>query len=193
MAVVPSGGQNFEKADAGIYLARIFDVFNRGLVQSKNAQYEPQVRVQVYWILFDPNRPEYKQKNGSLFTHMKDMPWKMTPPTKYKESTMYGIARQVFGGAQNIPVPFDDDLFIGRANQVVLTIGSDPQYREITSILPVPKGLERLVPTIPAGYVRVKDRPAKPQGQTTATATVSAPATAQTSYVSEVADEDIPF
>lgn len=190
MAVVPSGGTNFERPDAGIYLARIFDVHNLGLVQPKNPLNKPGIRVRLYWILFDPNRPEYKQKDGSRFTHMKEMPWKMTPPTKYKASTMYDIARGVFNGANNIPEPFDDDLFIGRANQIVLTVAQDPQYREITSILPVPKGMEQLVPAIPTGYVRLRDR-AKQQGQAQA-----APAQQQSQAAApapEVPDDDIPF
>lgn len=191
MAVVPSGGTNFERPDAGIYLARIFDVHNLGLVQPKNPLNKPGIRVRLYWILFDPNRPEYKQKDGSRFTHMKEMPWKMTPPTKYKASTMYDIARGVFNGANNIPEPFDDDLFIGRANQIVLTVAQDPQYREITSILPVPKGLEQLVPAIPTGYVRLRDR-AK-QGQTPAASPSAATASSQMTAAPEVADEDIPF
>jgi hypothetical protein len=193
MAVVPSGGQDFEKPDAGIYLARIFDVFNRGLVQSKNPANPPVVRVRLYWVLFDPNRPDYKQKNGMPFTHMKDMPWKMTPPTKYKASAMYDVARGVFNGAANIPAPFDDDLFIGRANQIVLTIGQDPQYREITSILPVPKGMEQLVPVIPAGYIRLQNRPKQGTLASTQAAGQAVVATAAPAAQQEVADEDIPF
>lgn len=192
MAVVPSGGKNFEKADAGIYLARIIDVHNLGLVQPKNPQYAAQVRVRLYWILYDPNRPEYKQADGSLFRHMKEMPWKMTPPTKFKESTMYGIARQVFGGANNIPQPFDDDLFIGRANQIVLTVsGQNNEYRDITSILPVPKGMEKLVPTIPANYVRMQNR--QQQGQQSSSLAGTAATVATAAPAQQVADEDIPF
>lgn len=203
MAVVPSGGKDFPKPDPGIYIARIIDSVNLGLVQ-KNPAYAPAVRHRLFWVVNSMEAAMQgkflKTADGKWLTHMEEMPYKMTPPTKFQASTMYKLAEGVFGGADKIPMPFDDEFFMGRVNQIVLSFnGQNSKYRKITSILPLPKSLEAFVPPIPEGFVRAKDRPAKPQqGQTAATvaaptSTVTAPDAAQTSYVPEPTDEDIPF
>jgi hypothetical protein len=200
MAVVPSGGKDFPKAEPGIYLARIIDSVNLGLVQPKNSTFPAQIRHRIFWVLNSMEAAAQgkflKTADGKWLTHMEEMPFKMTPPTKYQASRMYKLAEGVFGGADKIPMPFDDEYFIGRANQIVLSFnGQNSKYRTITSILPLPKSLEAFVPPVPEGFVRAKDRPAKQQGQTVATATAPASVAAptQTSYVPEVSDEDIPF
>lgn len=207
MAMVPSGGKDFPKPDPGIYLARIIDSVNLGLVQ-KNPAYPPAIRHRLFWVVNSIEAAAQgkflKTADGKWLTHMEEMPYKMTPPTKFQASSMYKLAEGVFGGSDHIPMPFDDEFFMGRVNQIVLTFnGQNSKYRKITSVLPVPQSLLAFVPPVPEGFVRAKDRPAKPQQGQPATATVAAPATSTVltsgstlvapSYVPEPTDEDIPF
>lgn len=197
--IVESGGKNFPKADPGIYLARIIDVVELGLVKSKNSAFKDQVRTRVFWVLNSMEAAAQgkfaKDPDGRWFTHMEEMPTKMTPPTKYQASRMYRLAEQIFGGADKLPTPFDDEFFMGRTNQIVLSFnGQNSKYRTITSILPLPKSLESMVPPVPEGFVRARDR--KPAGQAAANVpgqVAPAPTPTQTSYVPPETDEDISF
>lgn len=194
--LIPQGGKKFEKPGAGIYLGRVIDVVELGSVASKNPQFAAQVRTRIVWVV----RPVPGQglpdvdSEGRPFRHMEQPPSKMTPPTKYQASRMYKLAEQVFGGADKIPAPFDDEFFMDRVNQLVLTTnGPMGEFRTIAAMMPVPANLLALVPAVPQGFQRQKDRPA--QGQTTTAAQPSgvAQATVTAAPAAEISDEDIPF
>jgi hypothetical protein len=188
MALVKSGGKNFEKPSAGIWLGRIIDVVQLGLVTPKNPLYPTQVKMRVFWVVAPvPGQGlNAVDSEGRSFSHMEEMPSKMTPPTKYQASKMYKLAEQVFGGADKIPVPFDDEFFMGRTNQLVLV--TNGEYRNIAAAMPVPANLLSFVPAVPAGYVRIKDRP-KQAGQTP----TQAPVQQSVAPSLDIPDEDIPF
>lgn len=194
--LIATGGKKFEKPSPGIWLGRIIDVEELGLVASKG-NFAPQVRTRIVWVVAPvPGQGlPAADSEGRPFRHMEQPPSKMTPPTKYQASKMYKLAEQIFGGVDKIPVPFDDEFFMNRTNQLILTTnGPMGEFRNIVAAMPVPDALAALVPPVPAGFVRAKDRPKQPQqGQpaqqnTVQTATVQAAAPVQ-----EIADEDIPF
>jgi hypothetical protein len=153
--LIPEGGKKFEKPTPGIYLGRVIDVVELGEVKAKNPQFASAVRTRVVWVL------NAKDKEGKPLRYVEQPAAKMTPPTKYRASRMYEIANGVFNG--NIPVPFDDEYLVGRANQLVLT--QSGEYINLSAILPVPPGQESQVPPVPQGFVRDKDKPKQGQPQ----------------------------
>jgi hypothetical protein len=195
MAIVPTGGKKFEKPSAGIWLARVIDVVQLGLVPNKNTQFAPVVRTQIKWVLAPvPGQglPTHDSE-GRAFQHIEQPPAKMTPPTKYQASRMYKLAEQVFGGPQNIPQPFDDEYFMDRINQIVLvTSGQNAEYRSIAAMMPVAPAQLLLVPKVPDGYIRVQNRP-KQSGQQNPATTPMTTTSFNPTRVQDIQDEDIPF
>lgn len=194
MAVIPQGGKQFEKVKPGIWLGTIIDVVELGLVPSKNPQFpDPVVRTRVVWVL------NYNDSNGNPQQHAEQPPSKVTPPTKYKASRFWTIAQGVLG---TVPQPFDDEILVGRSNQLVFM--QEGERVVLAAILPVPPG--QTPPPIPKGFVRYSLRP-KNQPATTQAAPAQAapaaqpPAAGTDSFgmkydnapAPEVADEDIPF
>ncbi len=197
--LIATGGKKFEKPSPGIWLGRTIDVVELGSVPSKGG-FPAQVRTRIVWVVAPvPGQGlSVVDSEGRQFRHMEQPPSKMTPPTKYQASRMYKLAEQVFGGADKIPTPFDDEFFMDRVNQLVLvTNGPMGEFRTIAAMMPVPPAMMSLVPAVPTGYVREKDRP-KQSGQQGQPTQVSSPAlSGVTSNVNqaqvEIADEDIPF
>jgi hypothetical protein len=193
--LIQTGGKKFEKPSPGIWLGRVIDVEELGLVPSKG-NFAPQVRTRIVWVVAPvpgqglPN----VDSEGRAFRHMEQPPSKMTPPTKYQASKMYKLAEQIFGGVDKIPVPFDDEFFMDRTNQLILTTnGPMGEFRNIVAAMPVPAAMMSLVPPVPTGFVRAKDRPKQP-GQAQATPAVASPATVVVAApVQEIDDSDILF
>ena len=197
--IVESGGRKFDKTP-GKFIARIIDVENLGVKASSNPLYKPVNKTAIYWVL---NAVDKYSTTGELRTHREEMPTKMTPQTKFKPSRMYEIAEQVFGGAQNIPMPFDDEFFIGRCNEVILI--PNGEFLKAAAFLPVPAGVTP--PAVPATYVRRRNRAQQGQattvqgqattvqGQATTTAqqTYVAPGSVAAPATQHIDDEDIPF
>lgn len=195
--LIPAGGKKFEKPSAGIWLGRVIDVEELGLVQSKG-NFAAQVRTRIVWVVAPvPGQGlSNVDSEGRAFRHMEQPPSKMTPPTKYQASRMYKLAEQVFGGADKIPVPFDDEFFMDRVNQLVLvTNGPMGEFRSIAAMMPVPAAMIGLVPAVPTGFVRAKDRPKQQgqQGQQNPVTPSTAAANVQSAPAQEIQDEDIPF
>jgi hypothetical protein len=65
------------------------------------------------------------------------------------------------------------------------------EFRSIAAMMPVPAAMLGLVPAIPTGFVRAKDRP-KQNGQQAQQQNSVTAATA-TAPVQEISDEEIPF
>lgn len=197
--LIATGGKKFEKPSPGIWLGRVIDVEELGLVASKGP-FAAQVRTRIVWVLAPvPGQGlPAADSEGRSFRHMEQPPSKMTPPTKYQASKMYKLAEQIFGGVDKIPVPFDDEFFMDRVNQLILTTnGPMGEFRNIVAAMPVSAAMLSLVPAVPTGFVRAKDRP-KTQGQpgqpvqqaAVATASVQA---AAAPVAQEISDEEIPF
>lgn len=189
--LVQSGGKKFDKTP-GKYIGRIIDVENLGIKQPTNPAYKAVNKTAIYWVL-----NALDKESGEPRTHREEMPTKMTPQTKYKASRMYEIAEGVFGGASNIPMPFDDEFFMGRCNELILI--PNGEYLKAAAFLPVPAGVA--LPAVPAGFIRKRNRTQQNGAAPAQAAPVqqAAPAQAQVqAYVTapveqEIADEDIPF
>lgn len=200
MALVKTGGKDFNeiRPPAGMWLARTIDVVQLGLVASKQG-FAPVERTRIIWALapVPGNGLPTLDKDGNQFQHAQAPPAKMTAQTKFQPSDMYKLASMTFGGDDKIPMPFDDEYFMDRINQIVLvTNGEGGKYRKIAAMMPVPANLLSLVPAVPAGYVRVQNRPARPQQAQPAQPTVQTQVKVAQAYVApaqQIADEDIPF
>jgi len=143
--IIDVGGTQFEKANEGIYLGTIIDVVELGEVKSRDPRFGSKTRTRIVWVL------NATDKQGKPLRVMESPVSKVTPPGKYRASRLYEIAQAVLG---TVPDPFDDEILIGRSNQLVLQRAGE--WVNIKAILPLPAGAVR--PVVPAGFIRAAVR-----------------------------------
>jgi hypothetical protein len=193
MEVPYSSGKDFEKPKGGVYPATIIDVFDLGLVPSKNPTYpDPKYRIRIVWVL------DAKDTEGRPFRIIEQPPLKISSGSgKYKSSRFYDICLGVLGTPP--PNPFNPEALLGKSNQLFLA--QEGEFVNIKGFLPLNPG--QVAPTAPVGFVRERDKPSSasaPAGSTAAVTrpTVPAvnlgtPAQQAAAAAPQPADADIPF
>src|SRR4029077_11041335 len=162
--LIQDSSKNFEKIPTGRYYGTIIDVVDLGKV--KNSFGEEKTKVRVVWIL------NANDSQGVPFRAIRQV--NATVAAQPRKSNLYEICEGVFGTAPALP--FDTETLIGRSNELVIMLEKDPnngkEFSNVKVILPLPAGV--IPPQAPQGFVRAKDKPARPQQQRPATVVSSA-------------------
>lgn len=147
--LIESSNKNFENPETGRFNGTIVDVVDLG--KKRNNFGEEKVRLRIVWVL------NVNDSQGVPFRVMREV--NATVADKPKKSALYEIVEGVTGRAP--AVPFDTEVLINRANELIIVRETDTKtgkvYANVKAILPLPAGV--VPPSIPAGFVRAKDRP----------------------------------
>jgi hypothetical protein len=135
---------NYENAKAGVYIGVVVDVIDLLNVPTQNG---PKNFVRIIWVL------DQNDSKGKPYRVMKQVSASLN-----EKSNLYKVAKNVFGVPPN-PSRFDTESFMGRANQLFVTVekaknGKD--YSNVEGILPLPNGA--VIPAVPGDFVRAKDK-----------------------------------
>ena len=180
--LVQDNQKPFENPPAGQYIGLLADVVDLGLVKTG---YKPdgQLQARLIWLLFGVNAQgqlvAYADKENRQFRVMRQVNQSMNPKSK-----LFETVSDVLNGEQ-VPVPFETENLIGRVNLLFVKIekqvNGTKEFANVKAILPLPANTP--IPTIPAGFMRNKD---KQQQQNKAAAPV------QTVGVAQVAPATLP-
>lgn len=180
--LVQDNQKPFENPPAGQYIGLLADVVDLGLVKTG---YKPdgQLQARLIWLLFGVNAQgqliAYADKENRQFRVMRQVNQSMNPKSK-----LFETVSDVLNGEQ-VPVPFETENLIGRVNLLFVKIekqvNGTKEFANVKAILPLPANTP--IPTIPAGFMRNKD---KQQQQNKAAAPV------QTVGVAQVAAATLP-
>jgi hypothetical protein len=148
-------GKEFEKPDNGEFVGVIVDVINGIVRKSKQPPFADQVKTRVVWLL------NARDSEGNYFRVSREVNSKVSAIPGRRKSSFYELIEQVVG---EVPAVFDDETLIGRSNNIFVLRekGDDGKtYANIKGILPLKPGQTPM--TVPAGFVRSKDK--QPQVQ----------------------------
>ncbi len=167
MIINAGSNKPFEKPDSGMFNGVIADVVDLGIVQTK---FGPKPKIRIVWVLGK------NDSEGRPFRVIRQV-----TATMNERGQLFDIVKNVFGTAP--PAPFESETLIGRANSLIIIkeTQGDKTFVNVKGVL----ALQGTAPTIPADFVRAKDKKNQP-GQTQANS-------AATQAAAEVEDEDIPF
>lgn len=168
-----ASGKKFEKPKPGNYTGTVVDIVTLPNVSSTfNGVTTIQNKIRVVWTI----GPAYP---GQAYLTTENKPFEVIGTynakliDKPKKSKLYELLEQMLQGAPPL-VKNDEELerlMIGRSNQLFLVANANPSdandpYINIAGVTPLAPG--QVAPPIPAGFVRVKNRPktqAGPNGQ----------------------------
>jgi hypothetical protein len=153
---------NFENPKSGAFIGVVVDVAELYNVPGK---FGPKNKVRIIWIL------DAQDSQGKPFRVMEQVNASIN-----EKARLYEIAKGVLG-APPAAKSFDTESLLGKANQLFIVVekGEDgKEYAHVKGILPLPAGA--VVPTVPADFVRSKDKKPFVPGTPAAPATVPAPA-----------------
>lgn len=173
--IIADSSKPFENPPAGQYIGLLADVVDLGLVKTG---YKPdgQLQARLIWLLFGVNAQgqliAYADKENRQFRVMRQVNQSMNPKSK-----LFETVSDVLNGEQ-VPVPFETENLIGRVNLLFVKIekqvNGTKEFANVKAILPLPANTP--IPTIPAGFMRNKD---KQQQQNKAAAPVQIAGVAQ--------------
>jgi len=140
----------YEKPESGDYIGRIADVVDYVEDQPRWGKKNVPV-LRLVWVL-NANDTE-----GKPFRVAKKYTASM-----HEKSNLYSDVKSILGTAP--PVPFESEDLIGKCNRLVIEQEENDGrvYANIRAILKMLPGA--VAPSVPADFVRAKDRPAQTNG-----------------------------
>lgn len=139
--------KQYEKPASGMYVGVIADVIEKLNVPNPFKPGTTSNKLTICWVL------DKLDSQGFPFLVFKTV----NAVLHEKSSLSKDILKYVF--PHGVPKPFDSELLIGRANQLVIDLESNEQgklFANVRTIMPVPEGGQ--VPVIPGNFVRSKDK-----------------------------------
>jgi hypothetical protein len=163
----------FEKPDAGMFLGTIIDIATAEKVPTTfQGQVTLKDKVKLIWALTKIDGSPALNSEGKQFVLYDNFNASM-----HENSDLYKRVVQVLNAVPPLIEKTEqlEALLLGRSGQLFLVKAPNPKkpedpYTNISGVAPLSAG--QVPPTAPAGYVRVKDRPAKTfvsRGQAAAT------------------------
>ena len=168
----------FEKPDAGLFDGVLGDII---YLEDQPSAFGPKNLAIFVWVLSAKDKEGNQFRVSERFNRSLD-----------ERSRLYARVRDIRGGTPP-PVPFELETLLGSQNQILVTrangvdkkTGKPEVYANVAGVLPAKPGV---AVTLPQGFVRRKDKPAK--GAQPAQAAASAPAqAAPAAAVSQVQDD----
>lgn len=155
MTAFPVAGKQFEKATPGMYLGTLIDLYDLGVVPSKNPAFAAQHRCRVIWALGKSDGSGYVlDSEGKPLLHSEAPTYRMGDGGNgFKKTRLYEIAEGILQAAP--PVDCGEEHILGKSN--MLYVVKDGDFVKIAGFLPVPPGLTP--PVAPVGFLRDKDNP----------------------------------
>lgn len=143
MFLVDTNSKPFEVAPSGDYVGVIADIIDLGKLKTKYGE-KPALR--IIWLL------NANDSEGRPFRLMQQVSQSM-----HTKAALYKIVKEILD--QEPTVPYDVDTLIGMSRRLYVKNEKAPNgqvYPNIKTIMPL--GTQTAM-TVPAGFVRAKDKP----------------------------------